>query len=67
MERTDDSLGEEQLANIQPVMMLIQLQLMTSQVVVTRLKCEEMTVVDVLLASQNLIRLDGVTPQPTLL
>ena len=34
--RTEDSLGEE-LANIQPVMMLIQLQLMTSQVVVTRL------------------------------
>jgi len=48
-------------------MMLIQLQLMTSQVVVTRLKCEEMTVVDVLLSSQNLIRLDEVTPQPTLL
>ena len=48
-------------------MMFIQLQSMTSQVVVTRLKCEEMTVVDVLLASQNLIRLDEVTPQPTLL
>ena len=48
-------------------MMLIQLQLMTSQVVVTRLKCEEMTVVDVVLASQNLICLDEVTPQPTLL
>ena len=55
-------LGEEELANIQLVMMLIQLQLMTSEVVVTRLKCEEMTVVDVLLASQNLIRLDEVTP-----
>jgi len=65
--RTDDSLDEEELANIQPVMMLIQLQLMTSQVVVTKLKCEEMTVVDVLLASQNLIRLDDVTAQPTLL
>jgi len=64
---TDDFLGEEELANIQPVMMLIQLQFMTSQVVVTRLKCEEMIVVDVLLASQNLIRLDEVTPQPTLL
>jgi len=47
-------------------MRLIQLQLMTSQVVVTRLKCEEMTVVDVLLASQNLVRLDEVTLQPTL-
>ena len=61
------ALGEEELANVQPVMMLIKLRLMTSQVVVTRLKCEEMTVVDVLLASQNLIRLDEVTPQPTLL
>jgi len=64
-------MGEEELANIQPVMMLIQaiiqLQLMTSQVVVTRLKCEEMTVVDVLFASQNLIHLDEVTPQPTFL
>jgi len=48
-------------------MILVQLQWMTSQVEVTTLKCEEITVVDVLLASQNLIRLDEVTPQPTLL